>query len=152
MAEPRIIIDHLLGARRGRRQVFEIGQTVRFGRHPDSDVHFHAHRDLDASSRHAELGVREGDHVLRDVGSSNGTYVNGEKVAQVMLAMGDSVVVEFGQGGPRVRVYVGDPETLPPTPLVSSEWEPLSAGYRWTLVGIAAVIVGSAVAAWLMFV
>lgn len=152
MAEPRIIIDHLLGARRGRRQVFDIEQTVRFGRHPDSDVHFHAHRDLDASSRHAELGVRAGEYVLRDVGSSNGTYVNGEKIAQVTLAMGESVVVEFGQGGPRVRVYLGDPEALPPTPAVSGEWEPLSAGYRWALAGIAALIVALAVAAWMMFV
>jgi hypothetical protein len=57
-AEARVIIDHVSGSRRGKRQVFPLGARVRFGRHPENEVAFHARRDLDASSRHAELANR----------------------------------------------------------------------------------------------
>ena len=47
------------------------------------------------SRRHAEL-VRQGDHLLvRDLGSTNGTYVNGRKIdSDTPLSVGDSV--QFG--------------------------------------------------------
>lgn len=123
----RIVVDHLTGSRRGQRQELEPGQNHSFGRHPDCDVSFDAHRDLDASSRHAELRQEEPDYILVDVGSSNGTYVDGAKISEHSIAPGSWVIAEFGSGGPRVRIYVSkgeeDPPPLPPDPPPrSSSW------------------------------
>jgi len=117
MAAPtdKIVVEHLQGSRRGTRQVFELRPRLRFGRHPDNDVAFDAHRDLDASTRHAELRQEEGTYQLVDVGSSNGTFVNGERVTRVPLQPGVPIEVEFGAGGPFCRLFLGDPDAPPPT-------------------------------------
>lgn len=115
----KIVIDHIGGSRAGQRQEFDAVPKLRFGRHPENDISFDAHRDLDASSRHAELR-RDGApgnerYTLHDIGSSNGTYVNGSKVTEVPVPPA-GVVVEFGSGGPRCRIYVGDPAKVPDVP------------------------------------
>jgi hypothetical protein len=107
-----IVIDHLAGARQGQRQTFALVDVVRFGRHPASEVAFDAHRDLDASAHHAELRREGFGYVLLDVGSSNGTFVRGERVSRVELARGVPVEVLFGDAGPRLRIYVGEPSHL----------------------------------------
>ncbi len=115
----KIVIDHVSGARNGERQELEPRDRVKFGRHPDNDVAFDTHRDLDASAWHAELR-RDGDAwLLVDVGSSNGTYIDGRKIARHALIPGQEVEVEFGDGGPRCRLMVGDPDAaLIPSTLV----------------------------------
>jgi ABC transport system ATP-binding/permease protein len=93
---------------------------VRFGRHPDCEVSFDPHRDIDASSRHAELRPLEQSWVLVDLGSSNGTYVEGRRITEAPIAHDQAVMVEFGPGGPRLRLFVGDDaaiETLAPPPV-----------------------------------
>ena len=46
------------------------------------------------SRKHASFERRDGDEwFVRDVGSLNGTYVNGEQVDQTKLASGDEVQV-----------------------------------------------------------
>jgi len=116
----RVVIDHVAGTRRGQRQEFPSTARVRFGRHPDCEVSFDAHRDIDASSRHAELRPLDAGWVLVDVGSSNGTYVEGRRITEALVAANAPVSVEFGPGGPRVRLFVGDDsaiESLPPAPV-----------------------------------
>jgi pSer/pThr/pTyr-binding forkhead associated (FHA) protein len=116
----RVVIDHVAGTRRGQRQEFASTAKVRFGRHPDCEVSFDAHRDIDASSRHAELRPLDAGWVLVDVGSSNGTYVEGRRITEAPVAANAPVSVEFGPGGPRVRLFVGDDsavENLPPAPI-----------------------------------
>ena len=45
-----------------------------------------------ASRRHASIGWRDGRVLLRDLGSTNGTFLNGERVAgEVTLASGDRI-------------------------------------------------------------
>lgn len=91
---------------------------------------FDPHRDIDASSRHAELRVATNARaasdeasqgwVLVDLGSSNGTYVEGHRVTETPVSSNVPISVEFGPGGPRIRLFVGDDaaiETLPPAPL-----------------------------------
>lgn len=96
---------------------------VRFGRHPECEVSFDPHRDIDASSRHAELRVGEPPNpgwVLVDSGSSNGTYADGHRITESLIAHGVPVNIEFGPGGPRVRMFVGDDAeiaALPPAPV-----------------------------------
>jgi len=128
----RVVIDHIAGSRAGQRQEFSATSRIRFGRHPDCEVSFDPHRDLDASSRHAELRVVEAPRpateaddvshawVLVDLGSSNGTYVEGHRVTETPVSQNVPVAVEFGPGGPRIRLFVGDEkaiENLPPAPV-----------------------------------
>ena len=116
----RVVIDHVAGSRRGQRQEFSAGARVRFGRHPECEVSFDPQRDIDASSRHAELRSVDAGWVLVDLGSSNGTYVEGRRITEAPVARGAAVSIDFGPGGPRVRLFVGDDgeiEALPPAPL-----------------------------------
>jgi pSer/pThr/pTyr-binding forkhead associated (FHA) protein len=138
----RVVVDHVAGARRGQRQEFAAGGRVRFGRHPDCEVSFDANKDIDASSRHAELRVRERPDaepawVLVDLGSSNGTYVDGRRITEAPVGKDTQLDIEFGPGGPRVRLFVGDDaaiERLPPPPVER-------ARPRWVLPSVAIGVV-----------
>jgi pSer/pThr/pTyr-binding forkhead associated (FHA) protein len=116
----RVVIDHIAGSRRGQRQEFPADTRVRFGRHPECEVSFDPHRDIDASSRHAELRAVEAGWVLVDLGSSNGTYADSHRITEMPIARNAPTSIEFGPGGPRVRLFVGSDgeiEALPPAPL-----------------------------------
>jgi len=122
VGSPRVVIDHVAGSRRGQRQEFPAAERVRFGRHPECEVSFDPHRDIDASSRHAELRSVDAGWVLVDLGSSNGTYAEGHRITEAPVARNVPVSIEFGPGGPRVRLFVGDEheiEALPPAPVES---------------------------------
>ena len=69
----------LSGARAGQIEAFRKGY-IGLGRHPLSDVRFDAERDLDVSSRHAAIVRKTEGFVLQDLGSRNGTFVNGQRV------------------------------------------------------------------------
>lgn len=45
------------------------------------------------SRRHARIVVRDDEAVLEDLGSTNGTFVNGERIAAVRLQEGDRILV-----------------------------------------------------------
>jgi adenylate cyclase len=51
--------------------------------------------DPTVSRRHAELSVQANEVALRDLGSSNGTFVNGARVSDARLVAGDRIV--FGK-------------------------------------------------------
>lgn len=91
----------LTGARAGQTDI--LGQpTIILGRHPESDVRFDADRDLDVSARHASVTLEGDRYVLRDLGSTNGTYLHARKVtAPAPLGAGD--VIRFGPSGPQVE-------------------------------------------------
>ena len=59
---------------------------------PDSDVFLD---DITVSRRHVELSTSNTGHVIRDVGSLNGTYLNGERLAdsEVSLTNGDELQI-----------------------------------------------------------
>jgi pSer/pThr/pTyr-binding forkhead associated (FHA) protein len=74
----------------GTRLTLKDGVTL-LGRHPDSDI---ALDDITVSRRHAEIERTATGYVVRDVGSLNGTYVNGERIERdVPLQQGDEVQV-----------------------------------------------------------
>jgi pSer/pThr/pTyr-binding forkhead associated (FHA) protein/S1-C subfamily serine protease len=96
----------LSGARAGARDPLG-GNFVSIGRHPTCDIRFDPERDLDVSSRHAVLFLKEGHWHLRDLGSTNGTYVNGTRITgERALAEGD--VIRFGATGPEARFVSRD--------------------------------------------
>jgi S1-C subfamily serine protease len=94
----------LSGARAGQIEAFRKGY-IGLGRHPLSDVRFDAERDLDVSSRHAAIVRKTEGFVLQDLGSRNGTFVNGQRItADTLLRDGD--VIGFGANGPALEFAV----------------------------------------------
>ena len=91
----------LSGARAGTREPLG-GNFMSIGRHPTCDVRFDPERDLDVSSRHAVLFLKEGRWHLRDLGSTNGTYVNGTRITGER-ALADGDILRFGASGPEAR-------------------------------------------------
>ena len=80
------------------------------GRNTEADMQV---PDSQVSRRHCELYEYEGKLAVRDVGSVNGTMVNGHKIEQdTFLSTGDTLGV--GRVTCRVEVCEVDPETLPP--------------------------------------
>jgi hypothetical protein len=66
------------------------GAPIHIGRSPDCELVL---RDSRVSRRHARLSARDGVLVLTDLGSTNGTRVNGHRVTEVVLGAGDRIVV-----------------------------------------------------------
>jgi len=96
------------GARAGATERFD-QPLVTVGRHAASDLQFDPVTDLDVSTRHAELRCTGGRWSVRDIGSTNGTFVNGERVtAERRLTTGD--MISFGTHGPLVEVRDCRPE------------------------------------------
>ena len=86
------------GTRAGASERFE-KSVISIGRHPISDLRFDAEKDLDVSARHAEIRSVGGHHVLHDLGSTNGTFVNGDRV-QDQRELRDGDQITFGVHGP----------------------------------------------------
>jgi len=103
----------LSGARAGQVEAFRKGY-IGLGRHPLSDVRFDAERDLDVSSRHAAIVRKTEGFVLQDLGSRNGTFVNGQRITgDTPLKDGD--VIGFGANGPALEFEVIEADTDIPT-------------------------------------
>ncbi|MFL5738098.1 MAG: FHA domain-containing protein [Actinomycetota bacterium] len=83
----------LLVVRRGPNQgstfLLDAERTTA-GRLPESDIFLD---DVTVSRKHVEFLRSGGAYTIRDVGSLNGTYVNGERVEQTELASGDEVQI-----------------------------------------------------------
>jgi pSer/pThr/pTyr-binding forkhead associated (FHA) protein len=63
------------------------------------------------SRRHCELRVKDGEVIVRDLGSSNGTYVNDRRIQEYKLHAGDTLRV-----GPVIFTVVidGEPGEIKP--------------------------------------
>ena len=70
---------------------FELdGETIGLGRDSANVIQVH---DTEVSRRHAEIRHVGETHLICDLGSSNGTFVNGRRVEQQELASGDRVQI-----------------------------------------------------------
>jgi len=107
-------LRHLDGACAGQTRIVR-KEFATIGRHPSADVQFDPERDLEVSGRHAALFLEGGAWVLRDLGSSNGTWLNGVRIkGDRQLAPND--VIRFGAQGPRlVFAAHADAPTIPDT-------------------------------------
>lgn len=81
--------------------------VVTVGRHPESDIFLD---DITVSRRHAEFRQTGDSYTVADAGSLNGTYVNGTRTDQQLLAHGDRVQV----GKFRLQALIPDPAGTPP--------------------------------------
>src|SRR6185436_13260285 len=80
------------------------GRRIVVGRAATSDVPIY---DPTISRRHAEVALANGGVQIKDLGSSNGTFVNGARVTDTVANAGD--VVTFGKVAFRVS------EVTPPS-------------------------------------
>jgi FHA domain len=76
--------------------------TVTIGRSDQCDISV---KDSSMSARHAEIQKTDSDIKVRDLGSANGIYLNGERVDEAELYDGD--VLRLGQTSIRIDVVGG---------------------------------------------
>jgi pSer/pThr/pTyr-binding forkhead associated (FHA) protein len=67
------------------------------------------------SRRHCEIRVKDGNVIVRDLGSSNGTYVNDKRIQEFKLHGGDTLKI-----GPVIFTVVidGEPDEIKPIPTI----------------------------------
>jgi len=80
-------------------------ETTSIGRHPENDVVLTC---PSSSSRHAAIKKAGDDFYIQDLGSSNGTRVNGADVEEAKLKDGDRI----GFGDVQAVFYAGEPPSL----------------------------------------
>ncbi len=93
----------------GERRDFTVRhRKATIGRNTECDIQVQLEI---VSRRHCELIVNNGSLVVRDLGSSNGTYVNNKRVQETQLQPGDTLTV-----GPVVFTVVidGEPDKVTP--------------------------------------
>jgi len=89
------------GPNRGARFLLD-RDVVSVGRHPESDIFLD---DITVSRRHAEFRRDAQRFWVHDVGSLNGTYVNGKRADDQLLSTGDEVQV----GKFKLVAFVAEP-------------------------------------------
>ena len=63
-------------------------ETITLGRKPSNDIHIN---NLSVSGKHAQIITILEDSFLEDLGSTNGTYINGKLVKKHALEHGDRI-------------------------------------------------------------
>ncbi len=90
------------------QQAIELRPINSLGRHPNNTIQL---LDKIVSKEHCILEQREGQFILRDLGSLNGTYINGERVrGEQQLRHGDEITL----GSTRARYDDGSGPLPPP--------------------------------------
>lgn len=72
--------------------------------------------DPSVSSHHAEIVLKGSDLLIRDIGSTNGTFINGEKITEAVLQPGQTL--RFGQV--ELKIDDGKPIAATPTPAAAA--------------------------------
>ena len=96
----RVILEVLQGSRKGRSFIFDHHDTFIVGR--SRFVHCSMPEDMALSRDHFMVEINPPLCELRDLGSTNGTFVNNQRVDRIRLASGD--LIAAGQSVFRVRV------------------------------------------------
>lgn len=96
-AGPPVHLEIVEGPDRGKKKRFS-GVRMVIGRTPGCEFQL---SDQSVSRRHAELIMGGGGLVLRDLGSGNGTKINGERIGEQVLTHGDVI----GIGKTKLRFH-----------------------------------------------
>jgi len=129
---------------RGDGAEFGLNRSMRIGRGEDNDVVLKG--DTSASQAHAALEVLSGQLLITDLGSNNGTWVNGKRISErTLLRHGDKIRL----GNTVFRLRVGD-RPLPPTDAAaktgSSRWPGCTALFI-SVMAVMLVVLGLGVPA-----
>ena len=114
----RVTLRVLAGPYKGREFAFDQHDTFLIGR--DASAHLYLPEDRFFSRHHCLLEIAPPRCFLRDLGSTNGTFVNGQRVNEAFLTSGDRI-----QGGETVLEVEVQSE---PTVSVSTSEAPTLAG------------------------
>ena len=95
-------------------------EKLNVGRLAGNELHL---QDASISSHHAEITFEAGEWHLHDVGSTNGTFVNGERVTDAVLRHGDQV--RFGV----IETVFNAEENQPDQPLPESSTAAVQAAH-----------------------
>lgn len=98
----KLTVVHLEGSKQGLTETLT-GQVITIGRDPSNVLSFDPFKDLDVSSRHASISVQGGQAILQDLGSTNGTFLNGSKVTGAIPLPAGGCMIQFGESGPKVQ-------------------------------------------------
>jgi hypothetical protein len=161
---PSITLTMRKGSKPGQQFTFA-QDTIALGRRDDNDVVID---NPQISRRHASLSWEEGEFVLRDLGSANGTFLNAVRITEPhalregdAIALGSDVVLSFSitgsldktmvVSGTKIRKEMAErgvafPEPAPPVarPSPQTSWSGLLIVglVAFLLVGIGAVAAG----------
>ncbi|MFF2655219.1 FHA domain-containing protein [Streptomyces sp. NPDC058045] len=94
----------------GRTWTLDPSRPYTLGRDPQGDI---ALDDARVSWRHATISFNGRGWVIEDHGSTNGTYVQGQRIQQAELAPGTAVNLGNATDGPRVNLHPGQTGAAP---------------------------------------
>src|SRR5215208_3303805 len=80
-------------------RVLRFSRPFHIGRDPDCEVQV---QDAHVSRRHALVSLARGEWTIRDLQSSNGLIVDGQRVESVQV--GDGVRIRLGEDGPLLQI------------------------------------------------
>jgi len=101
---PRLAI--LSGGRAGSVEPIN-GAVASIGRHPTCQIRLDADRDTEVSNRHAVIQKKDGVWVARDLGSLQGTYLNGQRISAEQ-PLNDGDLLRLGASGPELQFLLSD--------------------------------------------
>src|SRR5499433_86750 len=96
----------------GKLSEFPLGARTTLGRHPANTLRL---ADREVSKEHACIERQGGGFLIKDLGSSNGTYVNGRRIRELKLKEGDEIAL----GNSRLVFHTGDVLTSTGSPGVT---------------------------------
>ncbi|MGE0709439.1 MAG: protein kinase [Planctomycetota bacterium] len=128
---PRVALRLVRGARAGEVITLAENQMIVIGRGSEATFRI---QDPSISRRHCQLANTQRGLLVADLGSSNGTYVNGQRLSNtwVQVGVGDSLI--FGQNEVRVLGFEGQMPPQQPmqqggAPPYQQQQHPQVAGY-----------------------
>lgn len=100
LAEGSAMLVSLIGPNKGARYLLE-PEVTQIGRATTNEIFLD---DVTVSRKHAQVLKREKNYFLQDLGSLNGTYLNGELISEKPLNDGDELQIgkyrmHFFKGG-----------------------------------------------------
>ncbi len=103
--------DVFVQVKRGQAREFEKRFTGTFsiGRTKECDFQV---KETEVSRNHLQVVFDGEQWLLRDLGSTNGTFLNGERIQEAVLP--DKAQIELGTGGPLLEMTIERPQPPPP--------------------------------------
>ncbi|HZU95084.1 MAG TPA: FHA domain-containing protein [Planctomycetota bacterium] len=98
----KLKITHVEGSKKGTVENVD-APVVTVGRDPQSTIVFDPVKDDRVSTKHATLSEQGGTIIVTDLGSRNGTIVNGQKISGP-TPVPNGGLVQFGDQGPLIMV------------------------------------------------
>src|SRR3954464_5852979 len=95
-----LFLQIISGVQVGRK--IRIANGISLGRNPENTVCFSGPDGTLVSGKHAVIERRGEILMLRDLGSTNGTFINGTQIAEHALNLDE--VISLGVSGPKMRL------------------------------------------------